>query len=159
MRENTRCEVDEPMSTPTLRTTISSSSTSERPVLEKKMRPPTCSSVLLISGCDSKEASVDFQTCSFIVLESCNNFRMAAQPCLDLRSWLVTASQPDHFGRGTKQARHLREVSIKRDKHKSIIPSILPDCAIVGLCQSKQTGLRGVRIKVGELVAEFEAQI
>src|SRR5262245_28511086 len=47
MRENTRCEVDEPMSTPTLSTTISSSSTSERPVLEKKMRPPICSSVVI----------------------------------------------------------------------------------------------------------------
>ena len=31
MRENTRCEVDEPISTPTLRTTISSSSTSDAP--------------------------------------------------------------------------------------------------------------------------------
>src|SRR5262249_46161401 len=47
MRENTRCEVEEPMSTPTLRTTISSSSTSERPVEEKKMRPPSSSSVMI----------------------------------------------------------------------------------------------------------------
>src|SRR6266568_9075920 len=47
MRENTRCEVDEPISTPTLKTTISSSSTSERPVLEKKMRPPSASSPLM----------------------------------------------------------------------------------------------------------------
>src|SRR5262245_45916696 len=47
MRENTRCEVEEPMSTPTLSTTISSSSTSERPVEEKKMRPPWASSVML----------------------------------------------------------------------------------------------------------------
>jgi hypothetical protein len=46
MRENTRCDVDEPMSTPTLSTTISSSSTSERPVLEKNTRPPTASSVI-----------------------------------------------------------------------------------------------------------------
>src|SRR5215470_1489542 len=46
MRENTRCEVEEPMSTPTLKTTISSSSTSERPVEEKKMRPPCASSVM-----------------------------------------------------------------------------------------------------------------
>src|ERR1700730_3919819 len=44
MRENTRCEVDEPISTPTLSTTISSSSTSERPVLEKNIRPPALSS-------------------------------------------------------------------------------------------------------------------
>src|SRR5262245_1957846 len=43
MREKTRCEVDEPISTPTLSTTISSSSTSERPVLVKKMRPPSSS--------------------------------------------------------------------------------------------------------------------
>src|SRR5262249_3690741 len=43
MRENTRCEVEEPISTPTLRTAISSSSTSERPVEEKKMRPPSAS--------------------------------------------------------------------------------------------------------------------
>src|SRR5882762_10124184 len=47
MRENTRCEVEEPISTPTLRTTISSSSTSERPVEEKKMRPPSASSVII----------------------------------------------------------------------------------------------------------------
>src|ERR1700730_7465790 len=46
MRENTRCEVDEPISTPTLSTTISSSSTSERPVLEKKTRPPALSSFI-----------------------------------------------------------------------------------------------------------------
>src|SRR5258705_8689653 len=46
MRENTRCEVEEPMSTPTLKTTISSSSTSERPVEEKKTRPPCASSVM-----------------------------------------------------------------------------------------------------------------
>src|SRR5262249_24210693 len=48
MRENTRCEVDEPISTPTLSTTISSSSTSERPVLEKKMRPPCASSSVIV---------------------------------------------------------------------------------------------------------------
>src|SRR4051794_13727747 len=46
MRENTRCEVEEPMSTPTLRMTISSSSTSERPVLEKKIRPLGACSVI-----------------------------------------------------------------------------------------------------------------
>src|SRR5262245_28414577 len=44
MRENTRCEVDEPMSTPTLRTMISSSPSSDRPVLEKNTRPPWASS-------------------------------------------------------------------------------------------------------------------
>src|SRR5882672_8735982 len=44
MRENTRCEVDEPISTPTLRMQISSSPSRLRPVEEKKMRPP-CSSV------------------------------------------------------------------------------------------------------------------
>src|SRR5262245_18205711 len=43
MRENTRCEVDEPMSTPTDSTTTWSSSSSERPVEEKKMRPPLSS--------------------------------------------------------------------------------------------------------------------
>src|SRR3989442_15202412 len=48
MRENTRCEVDEPISTPTLRTTSSSSSTSERPELEKKMRPPCASSSAIV---------------------------------------------------------------------------------------------------------------
>src|SRR5262245_43163016 len=47
MRENTRCEVEEPISTPTLSTTISSSSTSERPVLVKKMRPPSSSSAIM----------------------------------------------------------------------------------------------------------------
>src|SRR5690349_19228953 len=41
MRENTRCEVDEPMSTPTLSTQIWSSSASVRPVEEKKMRSPS----------------------------------------------------------------------------------------------------------------------
>src|SRR5229473_8608814 len=46
MRENTRCEVEEPISTPTLSTTISSSSTKERPVEEKKVRPPSASSVI-----------------------------------------------------------------------------------------------------------------
>src|SRR5215813_4852887 len=46
MRENTRCEVDEPMSTPTVRRQISSSSASVRPVLEKKMRPPSASAVM-----------------------------------------------------------------------------------------------------------------
>src|SRR5437868_6406168 len=49
MRENTRCEVDEPMSTPTLSTTISSSSTSERPVEVKKMRPPWDSSSITVA--------------------------------------------------------------------------------------------------------------
>src|SRR5215470_2276907 len=43
MRENTRCEVDDPMSTPTESTHSSSSSPKVRPVLEKKMRPPICS--------------------------------------------------------------------------------------------------------------------
>src|SRR5262247_595599 len=46
MRENTRCEVEEPMSTPTVSRQISSSSASERPALEKKMRPPRASSVI-----------------------------------------------------------------------------------------------------------------
>src|SRR5258708_1889528 len=50
MRENTRCEVDEPISTPTLSTTISSSSTRERPVLEKKIRPPALSSFMPVSA-------------------------------------------------------------------------------------------------------------
>src|SRR5580704_12596923 len=40
MRENTSCDVDEPMSTPTLSRQISSSSMRVRPVFEKKMRPP-----------------------------------------------------------------------------------------------------------------------
>ena len=44
MRENTRCEVDEPMSTPTESTHSSSSSPKVRPVEEKKMRPPWASS-------------------------------------------------------------------------------------------------------------------
>src|SRR5262249_51712589 len=47
MRENTRCEVEEPISTPTLSTTISSSSTSERPVLLKKMRPLSFSPAIM----------------------------------------------------------------------------------------------------------------
>src|SRR5213080_3800738 len=97
MRENTRCEVDEPMSTPTLRTTISSSSTSERPVLEKKTRPPTCSSVLLISEFDSREALVDFQTSGLIALEYCDKLGVDAQQRFDRRSLLVPAPQPDHF--------------------------------------------------------------
>src|SRR5215469_320592 len=46
MRENTRCEVDEPISTPTERMTISSSPSSVRPLLEKKIRPPSASSVI-----------------------------------------------------------------------------------------------------------------
>src|SRR6266700_6697672 len=41
MREKTRCEVDEPMSTPTLNTQIWSSSASVRPVDEKKIRSPS----------------------------------------------------------------------------------------------------------------------
>src|ERR1700726_2766189 len=40
MRENTRCEVDEPISTPTDSTHSSSSSPKVRPVEEKKIRPP-----------------------------------------------------------------------------------------------------------------------
>src|SRR5580692_10153650 len=44
MRENTRCEVDEPMSTPTESTHSSSSSPKVRPVEEKKMCPPCASS-------------------------------------------------------------------------------------------------------------------
>src|SRR5271168_4902334 len=43
MRENTRCEVDEPISTPTESTHSSSSSPNVRPWLEKKMRPPASS--------------------------------------------------------------------------------------------------------------------
>src|SRR5262245_31459972 len=54
MRENTRCEVDEPISTPTLRMTISSSSTSERPVLEKKMRPPSASPFVMTRWCPGR---------------------------------------------------------------------------------------------------------
>src|SRR6266852_851749 len=46
MRENTRCEVEEPISTPTVSRQISSSSASVRPVEEKKMRPPSASSVI-----------------------------------------------------------------------------------------------------------------
>src|SRR5260370_37588734 len=56
IRENTRCEVDEPMSTPALSTTISSSSTSERPVLEKKIRPPCVSSLAITSGAPCSRA-------------------------------------------------------------------------------------------------------
>src|SRR6516162_4277492 len=40
MRENTRCEVDEPMSTPTERTHSSSSSPKVRPVEEKRCARP-----------------------------------------------------------------------------------------------------------------------
>src|SRR5579872_4864268 len=47
MRENTRCEVDEPMSTPTERTHSSSSSPNVLPVEEKKMRPPWASSSVI----------------------------------------------------------------------------------------------------------------
>src|SRR5262245_1302460 len=43
MRENTRCEVEEPISTPTERMQISSSPSSVRPLLEKKIRPPSAS--------------------------------------------------------------------------------------------------------------------
>src|SRR5262249_177912 len=50
MRENTRCEVEDPISTPTLSTTTSSSSTSERPVLEKKIRPPCAPSSASMAG-------------------------------------------------------------------------------------------------------------
>src|SRR5580692_8686064 len=39
MCEKTRCEVEEPILTPTLTSFISSSSVSVRPVLEKKIRP------------------------------------------------------------------------------------------------------------------------
>src|SRR5579862_1398387 len=47
MRENTRCEVDEPISTPTDSTHSSSSSPNVRPVDEKKMRPPWASSSVI----------------------------------------------------------------------------------------------------------------
>src|ERR1700675_1639436 len=50
MRENTRWEVDEPISTPTLRMQISSSSESVRPVEEKKIRPPCSSVSIFING-------------------------------------------------------------------------------------------------------------
>src|SRR5438105_15069005 len=56
MRENTRCEVEEPISTPTLSTTTSSSSTSERPVLEKKIRPPCASSSAIMPGAPCSRA-------------------------------------------------------------------------------------------------------
>src|ERR1700681_294035 len=59
MRENTRCEVDEPISTPTESTHNSSSSPKVRPVLEKKMRPPWASSVMPIRHC--KAASSFFR--------------------------------------------------------------------------------------------------
>src|SRR5215469_954042 len=48
MRENTRCEVDEPISTPTESTHNSSSSPKVRPVEEKKMRPPWSSSSVIL---------------------------------------------------------------------------------------------------------------
>src|ERR1700712_2899915 len=54
MRENTRCDVDEPISTPTLSTTISSSPSSERPVLEKKTRPSCSSSAFVIAEATSR---------------------------------------------------------------------------------------------------------
>src|SRR5260370_7023088 len=44
------------MSTPALSTTISSSSTSERPVLEKKIRPPCVSSSAITSGAPCSRA-------------------------------------------------------------------------------------------------------
>src|SRR5580704_3914822 len=47
IRENTRCDVDEPMSTPTESTHNSSSSPNVRPVEEKKTRPPWDSSVMM----------------------------------------------------------------------------------------------------------------
>src|SRR5262245_18223323 len=49
MRENTRCDVDEPMSTPTLSRRTSSSVSRVRPVDEKKIRPPW-SSLLIRCG-------------------------------------------------------------------------------------------------------------
>src|SRR5580698_6815328 len=46
MREKTRCEVDEPISTPTESTQSSASSPNVRPVLEKKTRPPWSPSLM-----------------------------------------------------------------------------------------------------------------
>src|SRR5262245_2099484 len=57
MRENTRCDVEEPISTPTVRRQISSSSASVRPVLEKKMRPPSASSVIWQRAHDTRHLS------------------------------------------------------------------------------------------------------
>src|SRR5215471_10327976 len=64
MRENTRCEVEEPMSTPTDRMQISSSPSSERPLLEKKIRPPSASpSVMLCPSLYAAEqnAGIEFE--------------------------------------------------------------------------------------------------
>src|SRR5690606_12675974 len=57
MRENTRWEVDDPMSTPTLTRRISSSSSRLRPMLLKNMRPPELS---LIAGSLVVRALVPF---------------------------------------------------------------------------------------------------
>src|SRR6202040_1400711 len=60
MRENTRCEVDEPISTPTESTPSSPSSPKVRPVEEKKIRPPCASpwasSVMKLSVSSSAKA-------------------------------------------------------------------------------------------------------
>src|SRR5438105_11034948 len=60
MRENTRCDVDDPISPPTDRMTISSSPSRVRPLLEKKIRPPSAS-VMRLSRSSEQDARIEFQ--------------------------------------------------------------------------------------------------
>src|SRR5579872_1144206 len=75
MRENTRCEVDEPISTPTESTHSSSSSPNVRPVEEKKIRPPW----------DSSFMSQSLQTKSLSSLRGLTRQSMERPRCMDAR--------------------------------------------------------------------------
>src|SRR3954447_13329685 len=109
MRENTRCDVDEPISTPTLSTTISSSSTSERPVLEKNTRPPTASSVISINVPQSSghsQLSCPAEAGHPVVTVLSMGAGRARFPCAVITGSSACADDDSQSGSGADEFRH-----------------------------------------------------
>jgi hypothetical protein len=71
---------------------------------------------------------VDFQAGgSKVSFEFRDTFGVTAQQRFNNRYGLVSASQPDYFGRVTVMSGHFREIRILRDEHKIRVLGTLPN--------------------------------
>jgi len=64
-----------------------------------------------------------------------------AQPLFDCVSWLIAASQPDHFWRRAIERRHVSEIDILGNEDETVGFRILPDGLIVSLFHTDQAYL------------------
>ena len=70
----------------------------------------------------------------------------AAEQCFDHGGWDIANSNPDHFGRGTKEKTSLMEISVLCHDGKAVLCSVLPDYCISCLLQPNFADVSGVRI-------------